>query len=166
MYSLSLLCPLLMFYTVCGSIVFFTLCFLPSLVSTLVFPPHEKHLHIRWILSYRWHSTTKQAKAFFPLTWHALFGDLSVIDLLLQREVAYQSVDVTRLLLAVAVDAAHGLSVVARVPGGVEHHHAVRPDQVHTQTTSPEVGRGAQSGRYITFWHQYFTSISCHLYNY
>lgn len=79
------------------------------------------------------------------LTWHALLGDLSVVDLLLKCEVAHQPVDMTRLPLTVAVDAAHGLGVVARVPGGIKHHHTVRSDQVYTQTTSP----GAQRGHVI-----------------
>lgn len=48
----------------------------------------------------------------------------------------------TRLLLTVAVDAAHSLGVVTRVPGGIEHHHTVCPNQVNTQTTSPEAQRG------------------------
>lgn len=62
---------------------------------------------------------------------------MPVVDLLLQREVAHQPVDVAGLPLAVAVHPAHGLGVVTRVPGGVEHHHAVGADQVHAQTTSP-----------------------------
>ena len=71
------------------------------------------------------------------LTRHALLGDLPVVDLLLQGEIAHQPVDVAGLPLAVAVHAAHGLRVVARVPGGVEHHHAVGPDQVHAQAARP-----------------------------
>ena len=62
------------------------------------------------------------------LTWHALFGDLAVVDLLLQREVTHQSVDVAGLPLTVTVDAAYSLGIMARVPGGVEYHHSVRPD--------------------------------------
>ena len=52
----------------------------------------------------------------------------------------------TRFPLTIAVDATHSLGVMARVPGSIEHDHAVRPDQVHAQTTSPEVQRGQQSG--------------------
>lgn len=74
----------------------------------------------------------------FSLTRHALFGDLPVIDLLLQGEVTHQPVDMTRLPLTVAVDAAHRLGVVTRVPRRVENHHTVRSDQVYAQTTSPE----------------------------
>lgn len=47
-----------------------------------------------------------------------------------------------RLSLAVAVDTAHGLGVVTRVPGGVKHNHAVCPDQIHAQTPGPEEQRG------------------------
>lgn len=72
------------------------------------------------------------------LTRHALLGDLPVVDLLLQREVADEPINVTLLLLAVAVNAAHGLSVVTRVPRGVKHHHTIRPDQVHPQTARPD----------------------------
>lgn len=68
----------------------------------------------------------------FRLTRHALFGDLAVVDLLLQRKIAHQPVDVARLPLPIAVDTAHGLGVVARVPGGVKNHYTVCPDQVHT----------------------------------
>lgn len=104
---------------------------------------NKKHVHMSTSpLKQYWNITHR---CIFRLTWHALFGDLSVVDLLLQCEVAHQPVDVTRLPLTVAVDAAHGLGVVARVPGGVEHHHAVRSDQVYTQTTSP----GAQRGHVI-----------------
>ncbi len=52
----------------------------------------------------------------------------------------------TRLPLTVAVDTAHGLGIMTRIPGGIEHDHAVRPDQVYAQTTSPEDQRGQQSG--------------------
>lgn len=90
-------------------------------------------LKLHWSITHR---------CIFRLTRHALLGDLSVVDLLLQCEVAHQPVDVTRLPLTVAVDAAHGLGVVARVPGGVKHHHTVRSDQVYTQTTSPRAQRG------------------------
>lgn len=70
------------------------------------------------------------------LTWHALLGDLTVIDLLLQGVIRNQSVDVARLLLPVAVHPAHGLRVVARVPGSIKHHHSVCSNEVDTQTPS------------------------------
>lgn len=71
------------------------------------------------------------------LTRHALLGHLTVIDLLLQCEVTHQPVDVARLVLAVAIHAADGLSVVTRVPRGIENHHTIRADQIHPQTASP-----------------------------
>lgn len=71
-------------------------------------------------------------RSVFKLTRHALFGDLAVIDFLLQCEVAHQPVDMTWLPLTIAVDAAHSLGIVARVPGGIEHHHTVRTYQVYT----------------------------------
>lgn len=59
------------------------------------------------------------------LTRHPLFGDLSVIDFLLQGEITDQAVNVARLLLAISVNSTHGLGVVAGVPGGIEHHYTV-----------------------------------------
>lgn len=100
---------------------------------------NEKHRHISSIISQKGNSNMNSHQSISRLTWHPLFRDLAVVDLLLQREVGHQPVDITRLPLTVAVDAAHGLRVMARVPGGVKHHHAVRPDQVYAQTTSPEV---------------------------
>ena len=76
--------------------------------------------------------------AFFSLTRHALFGDLAVVDLLLQGVVTHQPVDVTGLPLPVAIHPTHCLGIVTRVPGGVEHHHSVGTDQVHPETASPE----------------------------
>lgn len=68
------------------------------------------------------------------LTRHALFGDLSVIDLLLQGEVTDQAVDVARLPLTVAVHATHCLGVVTRVPRCVKDDNTAGPDQIHPQT--------------------------------
>ena len=53
-------------------------------------------------------------------TW---FSHLTVVDLLLDGVVGDETVDETRLRLAVAVDPAHGLGVVTRVPRGVQHHN-------------------------------------------
>lgn len=72
------------------------------------------------------------------LTRHALFGDLPVIDLLLKGEVTHQPVDMTWLPLTIAVDTAHRLGIVTRVPRRVENHHTVCSNQVYAQTTSPE----------------------------
>lgn len=69
------------------------------------------------------------------LTGHALFGDLSVINLLLQGKVTNQPVNVTGFLLTVAVHPTHGLGVMTRVPGGIEHDNAVRSNEIHTQAT-------------------------------
>lgn len=44
----------------------------------------------------------------------------------------------TRLPLTVAVDTAHGLGIVTRVPGSIKNHHTVCSNQVYAQTTSPE----------------------------
>lgn len=78
------------------------------------------------------------------LTRHALLGDLSVVDLLLQSVIAHQAVDVAELLLTVAVHPAHRLGVVTGVPGGIKDDNAVSADQVHPQAASPV---GAQHSR-------------------
>jgi len=66
----------------------------------------------------------------------SLLAHLSVVDLLLHRVVTDQSVYVTAAGLAVAIDAAHGLAVVTRVPRRVKHNHATSTDQVDAEAAS------------------------------
>ena len=81
-----------------------------------------------------WHIWTQMCAVFFPsLTGHALLGHLSVVDLLLQGEVTDEAVDVAGFPLTIAVHSTHRLGVVTRVPGRVEHHNAVGPDQIDPQ---------------------------------
>lgn len=54
----------------------------------------------------------------------------------------------TEFPLAVAVDPAHRLGVVAGVPGGIKHDHAVSADEVHPQAARPE--GDAQQGQNAT----------------
>lgn len=75
---------------------------------------------------------------------------MSVVDLLLQGVIADEAVDVAEFPLAVAVDPAHRLGVVAGVPGGVEHDHAVGTDEVHPQAARPE--GDAQRGQDVARW--------------
>lgn len=72
------------------------------------------------------------------ITRHSLLGDLSVVDLFLQREVTDKAVNMTRFPLTVAVHPAHCLRVVTWVPGGVEDDDAVRSDEVHPQAARSE----------------------------
>lgn len=71
-------------------------------------------------------------------TRHALLGDLSVVDLLLQGEVTDEPVDVAAFDLAVAVHAAHSLGVVTGVPGSIEDYDAIGPDQIYPQAARSE----------------------------
>lgn len=43
----------------------------------------------------------------------------------------------TGLFLAITVHPTHCLSIMARVPGSIKHHHAVGTDQIHAQAPGP-----------------------------
>lgn len=70
------------------------------------------------------------------ITWHALLGDLTVIDLLLKSVIRNQSVNVAWLLLPVAVHSTHSLGIMARVPRSIKHNDSVCSNEVNTQTPS------------------------------
>jgi hypothetical protein len=61
---------------------------------------------------------------------HALLVDLTIVDFLLQRIVHDQAVDKAGFLLAVAIDTADGLGVVAGVEAGVEDDDTVGADEI------------------------------------
>ena len=64
--------------------------------------------------------------------------DLSIVDLFFHSVVGDETIDVALFGLPIPVHPAHGLAVVARVPGGVEHYNAVGTNQVDTQTAGSE----------------------------
>jgi len=66
---------------------------------------------------------------------HALLVDLTVVDGLLHGVVSDQTVDVATPGLSVAVDPTDRLTVVARIPRRVKHHHTTRADQIDTETS-------------------------------
>lgn len=70
-------------------------------------------------------------------TWHALLGNLPVIDLLFKSIISHKAIDVTGLFLAVTVYPTYCLSIVARVPGSIKYHHSVGTNQIHTQASGP-----------------------------
>lgn len=70
-------------------------------------------------------------------TWHALFGNLPVIDLLFKSIISHKAIDVTGLFLAITVYPTYCLSIVARVPGSIKYHHSVGTNQIHTQASGP-----------------------------
>lgn len=72
------------------------------------------------------------------LTRHALFGDLSVVDLFLQGEITDEAVNVARFPLTVAVHPAHRLGIVTRVPGGIKDNDTVCTDQIYSQAARSE----------------------------
>ena len=72
------------------------------------------------------------------LTRHALFRDLSVIDLLLQGEVTDEAVDVAGFSLTIAVHPTHSLGIVTWVPGGIEQNDTVGADQIYAQAARSE----------------------------
>lgn len=72
------------------------------------------------------------------LTRHALFGDLSVVYLLLQGEITDKAVNVAGFLLTIAVHPTHRLGIVAWVPGGIKHNNAVGPDHINPQAARSE----------------------------
>lgn len=67
------------------------------------------------------------------LTRHALFGDLSVIDLFLQGEITDKAVNVAWFPLTIAVHPTHCLGIMTWVPRGIKHNDTVGPDQIHPQ---------------------------------
>lgn len=69
-------------------------------------------------------------------TWHALLGNLTVIDLLFKGEISHKAIDVTGLFLAITVYPTYCLSIMARVPGSIKHHHSVGTNQIYTQASS------------------------------
>jgi hypothetical protein len=64
------------------------------------------------------------------------FGHLPIVDFLLHGAGGQKAVDVARLRLTEAVDTEDGLHVIRGVPRGVEQHHTVGADHVHTKSTS------------------------------
>lgn len=72
------------------------------------------------------------------LTRHALFGDLPVIDLLLQCKITDKAVNVAVLPLTVTIHATHRLGIVTGVPRCVEHNNPTGPDQIDPQTARSE----------------------------
>lgn len=72
------------------------------------------------------------------LTRHALFGDLSVIDLFLQGEITHKAVNEAGFPLSIAVHPTHRLGIVTWVPGGIKHDDAVGPNQIYPQTARSE----------------------------
>ena len=69
---------------------------------------------------------------------------MPVVDLLLHGVVRHEAVHEAVLGLPVAVDATHGLTIVARIPGRIEDHNTVGADQIDAQTASPEEGNGKE----------------------
>ena len=69
-----------------------------------------------------------------------IFSYLSVVNLLFERVVCDEPVDVADLGLSVSVDPAHGLAVVARVPRSVEDNDSVGADQIDAQTLQNKIG--------------------------
>jgi hypothetical protein len=59
--------------------------------------------------------------------------NLSVVDLLLEGVVCDESVYVRNLFLAVSVDPADGLTVMAWVPRCIEHDHTISAHQIDAQ---------------------------------
>ena len=79
----------------------------------------------------------------YVLTGHALFGDLSVVNLPLHGTITDQPIDVARFGLTVAVDSADGLGIIARIPGDICYYDTIGSDQIDTKATSSEcVERG------------------------
>lgn len=72
------------------------------------------------------------------LTRHALFRDLSVIDLFLQSEVTDKAVNITWFPLTIAVHPTHCLCIVAWVPGGIKHDDTVSSNEVYPQAARSE----------------------------
>ena len=104
------------------------------------------YVHEEPILERRTSPTVTQP--ILELTGHALFGYLPVVHPPLHGTVTHQSVDVGGPGLSVAIHSAHSLSVVAWVPGDIQHHHTVSPYQVDTQATGP-AGKGQRSSHLV-----------------
>lgn len=83
-------------------------------------------------------SNKQIVRVYKSLTGHALFGDLSVIDLFLQGEITDKAVNVAGLPLTVPVHPAHRLGIMTWVPGGIKHNDAVGPDQIYPQAARSE----------------------------
>jgi hypothetical protein len=66
---------------------------------------------------------------------HPLLVYLSVVDLLLEAVVDDEAINETRFSLPVSVHSADGLRVMAGVPRRVQHHDAVRTDQIYAERT-------------------------------
>lgn len=86
--------------------------------------------------SHHWYNKDSTEPERCP-TWHALLGNLTVIDLLFKGEISYKAIDVTGLFLAITVYPTYCLGIMARVPGSIKHHHSVGTDQIHTQAPGP-----------------------------
>lgn len=83
-------------------------------------------------------SNKQIAHMYKSLTRHALFRNLSVIDLLLQGEVANEAVDVARFSLPIAVHPTHSLGIMTWVPRSIEQDDTVGSDQIHAQAARSE----------------------------
>ncbi len=64
-----------------------------------------------------------------------LLAHLSFVDFALQGAISDETVDVTRLVLAIAINATDSLCIVAWIPRRVEDHHAVCSNKVDAQAT-------------------------------
>ena len=78
---------------------------------------------------------------FFELAeFFSVIGDstrIKILYLLFEGEISHKAIDVTGLFLAITVYPTYSLSIMARVPGSVKHHHSVGTNQIHAQTPSP-----------------------------